>query len=114
MLRVPEGHAFLYGQVPEGCYTLSDPYRRSMFLAEETGGRQTKDSLLRKAFVKILPQTAFYQLVQYFGPAVIVIAGCVLLSWLLERYVHQFAGLSVEAQTGEAVLKKDRKMIANT
>lgn len=44
-------------------------------------------TILRKIFVKILPQTVFSQLIQYFGPAVIVIAGCILLSWLLERYV---------------------------
>ena len=44
-------------------------------------------TILRKVFVKVLPQTAFFQVIQYFGPAVVVLTGCILLSWFLDRYV---------------------------
>ncbi len=42
-------------------------------------------TILRKIFAKALPQTGFPAVIQYFGPAAAVIAGCVLLSWLLDR-----------------------------
>ncbi len=47
-------------------------------------------TILRKVFVKILPQTGFFAPVQYFGPAAAVIAGCILLSRLLDRYLPKF------------------------
>ena len=43
-------------------------------------------TILRKVFAMLLPQTAFSALLQFFGPAAAVIAGCILLSWLLDRY----------------------------
>ena len=43
-------------------------------------------TILRKIFAKMLPQTGVSAVIQYFGPAVTVIAGCILLSWLLDRY----------------------------
>ena len=42
-------------------------------------------TILRKILAKLLPQTGFPAVIQYFGPAAAVIAGCVLLSWLLDR-----------------------------
>lgn len=44
-------------------------------------------TILRKVFAKMMPQTGAAALIQYFGPAVIVLAGCILLSWLLDRYM---------------------------
>ena len=44
-------------------------------------------TILRKIFAKILPQSGPAAMAQYFGPAAVVIAGCILLSWLLNRYV---------------------------
>ena len=43
-------------------------------------------TFVRKVFVKTLSQTVICQLIQYFCPAIIVIAGCILLSWLLDRF----------------------------
>ena len=43
-------------------------------------------TILRKVFAKFLPQTALSAVFRYFGPAAAVIAGCVLLSWLLDRF----------------------------
>ena len=43
-------------------------------------------TILRKIFAKILPQSGAAALIQYFGPVVVILAGCILLSWLLDRY----------------------------
>ena len=47
-------------------------------------------TILRKVFAKVLPETAFFQVIQYFGPVVVALAGCLLLSWLLDRYMPRF------------------------
>lgn len=43
-------------------------------------------TILRKVLVKLLPQTVFFAPLQYFVPAAAMIAGCILLSWLLDRH----------------------------
>lgn len=44
-------------------------------------------TILRKVFTKMLPETTLFKVIQYFGPAAVVIAGCILLSWLLDKYM---------------------------
>ncbi len=43
-------------------------------------------TILRKILMKILPQTSVSALIQYFGLTAAIVTGCVLLSWLLERF----------------------------
>lgn len=46
-------------------------------------------NVLKKLLVRILPQTAFWQIGLYFGMPIIIICLCLLLSILLDKYVHK-------------------------
>lgn len=52
-------------------------------------------TILRKLLTKLLPSSAFWQAVLYFGTPVIIFIGCLLLSILLDKRMHKLYSILV-------------------